>query len=361
MRVFQNSGTYPSYRLRLNKLSAKATSFNTARQIFLADRYGAPHFLKPVLEGADIAFFTNGDYASAQRLWASENGLRRDATLEDILLAQIESHRTEVFYNLDPMRFGDDFIKRLPGHVRRTIAWRAAPSAGGRFFQHDLVVNNFPSILHAYRKAGANTAYFSPAHDPAMDAFSANRDRPIDVLFVGTYSRHHLIRAQLLERVAALRREMRVVLHLNKSRFTTLAESPVGVFGPLKKFRRSSNVRAAAEGQIFGLDLLTALSNAKVVINGAIDMSGSERGNLRIWESLGCGAALVSDDGSYPIGMSPGNDFLTYSDNDSAINQIIKLVRNDDLRSEIARSGNAMIRSQFSKAIQWQAFLNLAS
>jgi hypothetical protein len=361
MRVFQNGGTLRSYRKRLKKLTANAATFKAARQVFLDDRFGAAHFLKPILDGDESAFFANGDEEYSQRLWAHENGLARTSTLDQILLAQIEDHRTEVFYNLDPMRFGDDFINRMPGHVRKTIAWRAAPSAGGRFFQHDLLVNNFPSILETYRQAGAKVAYFSPAHDPAMDEYAVNKDRPIDVLFVGTYSRHHFVRAQLLDCVSALRSEMSVALHLDKSRFTALAESPLGLLGPLKQFRRSKNIIATSEGPVFGRDLLRVLSAAKIVVNGAIDMAGSERGNLRIWEALGCGAALISDEGKYPNGMSPQKDFAVYANVDSAIGQIRTLSRDDGLRSQISGSGNDMIRALFSKQNQWKTFQELAA
>ena len=45
MRLFQNSGLYPSYLVRLNQLAAEASSFEERRRIFLDDRFGALHFL----------------------------------------------------------------------------------------------------------------------------------------------------------------------------------------------------------------------------------------------------------------------------------------------------------------------------
>ena len=133
MRLFQNSGLYPAYMTRLNGLAAGANTFAQRRQTFLADRFGASHFLKPVLDSEPEAFFTNGDDVTLQRLWAREHGLPNKASLEDILLAQIEEHRTEVLYNIDPTRYSSTFMNRLPGSVRRKIAWRAAPSPGADF------------------------------------------------------------------------------------------------------------------------------------------------------------------------------------------------------------------------------------
>ncbi len=109
----------------------------------------SPYFL-----GLKKVSFTNGTDFKLQQLWAAENGLPKNATKEEILLAQIESHRAEVFYNLDPINFPSSFVKRLPNCVRRTIAWRAAPSSLIHdFVEYDLVFNNFPSILRSLEQS----------------------------------------------------------------------------------------------------------------------------------------------------------------------------------------------------------------
>ena len=361
MRIFQNSSVYPSYRPRLRALTASAKSFDEAIAAFLDDRFGAPHFLRPVLNGSEEAFFTNGDDEVVQRVWADQNGLSSSASLEDILLAQIEDHRTEVFYNLDPMRYGDAFLARLPSSVRRKIAWRAAPSSGGAFLKHDLIVNNFPSLLDGFRNAGARAEYFTPAHDPAMDAYAARSERPIDVLFVGTFSRHHRTRVAMLETIASLRGEMAVVMCLDISRYTRLAETPLGWLGPLRKDRRNPDLRAVSRPPLFGRALLAMLASAKIVVNGAIDMAGQDRGNMRVWETMGCQAALVSDRGNYPPGMEDGIHFRTYGTAEELRGILTEMAADESATRQLATSGNAMIRSLYSKDAQWKRFVDLAS
>jgi hypothetical protein len=359
MRLFQNSGVYRAYRPRLARLTRNCRTFDEAIGAFLDDRFGAAHFLKPVLDRQADAFFANCDDERTQRLWAAENGLSRSASLDEILLAQIEHHRAEVFYNLDPMRCGDAFLKRLPGSVKRTIAWRAAPSGGGNFLGHDVIVNNFPSLLDGYRAQGACAEYFFPAHDPVMDEYGQSSDRPIDVLFIGTYSRHHSIRANMLEAIAKLRGRMKVVMHLDTSRYTRLAETPLGWIGPLRKDRRSRAIRAVAQPPVFGRDLLATIGRAKIVVNGAIDMAGRDRGNMRIWEALGCGAALVSDDGLYPPGFAEGRHFLGYGDASEVPSILLKLLTGKAHREEISEAGRDLIRSKYSKDAQWTRFVEL--
>lgn len=359
MRLFQNFGLYPAYVPRLRKLTEDCFSFVSQIEAFLGDRFGACHFLKPVLKRDAAAFFTNSDDEQLQRRWANEQGMRSNATLANILLAQIESHRTEVFYNLDPMRYQSDFVRSLPGCVKKAVAWRAAPSPGADFSAYDLVVCNFPTILEGYRQRGWHAEYFSPAHDPEMDAYASNTDRPIDVLFVGGYSRHHRQRAVILEAVASLRERLNIVFCLDRSRLTRLAESAPGYLLPLATHRRPSSIRAVSHAPVFGRDLYSMLSKAKIVLNGAVDMAGADRGNMRCFEAMGCGALMVSDQGVYPDAMVDGLSMLTYSDPDEAIRVITHALLDQARCAGVATFGWSSMRQHYSKQKQWQSFENL--
>jgi hypothetical protein len=361
MRIFQNSGLYPAYRERLLSLRKGVDGFANWISIFLTDRYGAAHFLKPALEGDPAAFFTNGDDEQAQRLWAEENGMSKGQTLESILLAQIEHHQADVFYNLDPLRYGSDFIRKLPGCVKKSFAWRAAPSPGADFDAYDLILCNFPGILKTYREKGWRAAYFSPAHDSVMNSFAARSHRPIDIVFVGSYSRHHSRRAAVLDAVAGLAQEFEVKFHLEVSRLTRLAESPIGVLPSLRRHRRPKSIREIAKGPVFGLDLYEALGSAKIVLNGAIDMAGSDRGNMRCFEAMGCGAVLVSDAGAYPAGMIDGQTVVTYGSPIEAVQRIRALLRNEASRSQIASNAHQAMKTFYSKSEQWKTFVSLVA
>ncbi|CAB3880917.1 glycosyltransferase [Achromobacter dolens] len=359
MRLFQNSGVYRAYFTRLHRLTRGLTSFNACRAAFLADRFNASHFLLPTLTGDESAFLTNGDDEQLQKMWAAEQGMSADADLGAILLAQIEHHRTEIFYNMDPMRYGSEFIRRLPGCVKHSIAWRAAPSAGGDFGAYDRIVCNFPAILQSYRDRGWKAAFFAPAHDPVMDRYASNTDRPIDILFVGGYSRHHRRRAEVLEKVAELSDRFQIRFHLDRSRLTKLAEAPWGHLLPLGKHRRPRAIRRMSEAPVFGLDLYQQLSRAKIVLNGAVDMAGEDRGNMRCFEAMGCGALMLSDAGRYPQGMQDGVNMLTYRDGDDAVRLAQDILAKPEALHRMAAAGHESVSTIYSKASQWRDFKNI--
>ena len=334
MRLFQNSGVPSSLLSR-----RQGASFKTQITRFLEQRYGALHFLAPVLSGEDTAFFTNGDDEVLQRTWAREMGMSGKVGLADVLLAQIESHRTEVFYNLDPIRYGSDFARKLPGCVRKTVAWRNIPTPLAYFGAYDVTVCNSPTLLKKYQGFGWRAAYFSPAHDPIMNQYAANNDRPIDLLFVGGYSRHHMRRAAALEAVASLRNTYRIEFCLARSRFTRLTESPLGYLAPVGKYRRPSHIRAVSSDPVYGRDLYSSISRAKIVLNGAIDMSGDDRGNMRCFESMGCRGLLLSDEGVYPAGMVGGRTLVTYQSPADLVVKLRELLQAPDVMMEHCPGG----------------------
>jgi hypothetical protein len=356
VRLFQNSRYYPSLRPKIRELTEGRSSFADKMRAFLDFREQAPHILLPVDQAAEWAFFTNGDDIDVQRVWAREHGLSPRVPLDAILKAQIEEHRADVFYNVDATGWGSDFIKSLPGCVRKVIAWHAAPFRNAPLADYDLVVCNFPSILARLKEEGCRPAYFFPAYDPELGPFAARRDRPVDVLFVGGYSRHHQQRAAILEAVARLEGEFKVVYHLDRSRLCRLAESPLGQFLPLAKHRRPTAIREVTREPVFGRDYYQVLSAAKIVLNGAIDMAGPDRGNMRCFEALGSGALLLSDQGIYPEGMTEGETIATYDSLQQAVERIRTFLADSGERTRIAQAGHEMISTRYSKEVQWKRF-----
>jgi hypothetical protein len=357
VRLFQNARYYPSLRPRIRELTRDCSTFADKINAFLNFRDSAAHILLPIDQRAEWAFFTNGDDRDIQQIWAREHGLSSRASLSDILKAQIENHRADVFYNLDATGWGADFIKKLPGCVKAVIAWHAAPLQNVSFSDYDLVVCNFPSILAAISEQGCRTEYFFPAYDPELEKFAARQNRPVDVLFVGGYSRHHKRRAAVLEAVAQLAGRYNISYHLDRSRLCRLAESQLGRFLPLARHRRPPAIRAITKAPIFGRDYYEALSAAKIVLNGSIDMAGADRGNMRCFEALGSESLLLSDDGDYPEGMEDGRTITTYNSPEQAVKQIETLLEEaSEKRLGVARAGHEMLSTRYSKQAQWKRF-----
>jgi len=355
MRLFQNNGL--SRGFRVHRTEKPYNDFIAGRDQFLDTRFTASHILWPVYSGNRDAFYTNGDDRRLQQQWAKEQGLR-SSDLELILLAQIEHHRADVFYNLDPMRYGSAFVKKLPGCVKKAICWRSAPSGNADLSGYDLVVSNFPSILDSWQRKGCKVAYFFPAHDPVMDQYCGIQAPTADLIFIGGFSRHHKNRASALQAAAAVP-GIKKQFHLEDSRVTRLINLLPFVPG-LSVYRHPPEIRSIREGPIYGRDSYLAMAGARITFNGAVDMAGSDRGNMRCFEATGCGSILLTDAGNYPEGFVDGETMVVYSGAEQISGLIDRILKNGTWAESLARAGAAMVRTLYSKENQWLRFQELA-
>lgn len=362
MRVFQVGNIYPAHLEHLKpRLAGWGTEVDT-NTVLLNDVPQA-QLLSLCLSNDPNGRLCFPQYEEGLRHWASHKGLPADTMPEDILLAQIEDHRSEVFYSINATHHSERFIRRMPACVRLKIGWLGSRIVGRTLPLFDAIVSNFPTLNARHRAQGLNVHYLTPSYEPQTDRFIETvSERPIDIFFAGTYSRHHTKRARLIEAFSNLAsdRETDVRLHLLNSRYTFLSErTPLGWVEPFRALRRPHSVRRIARPPLFGADMFKQLCSTKVVINMAIDIAGRDRGNMRCFEAMSAGAMMISDGGDYPEGFVSGQTHLTYQTIEEAITLIETSIGDPAASMEIGQRGASMLRNCYSKDQQWSDFVSL--
>lgn len=338
---------------------SECTSFSERRHAFLQDRYDATHILKPVYDRDPDCFFTVCDDPTLQLLWARENGLAA-SNLTDILLAQIEAFKPDVLYQLDPILFPSSFVRRLPGCVKKVVAWRAAPIGTADLTAYDVVLSNFETLNARWREKGLRTAWFAPSWDPEMAPYAANVDRPVDVFFTGSYARTtgHNDRLVMLDAVAQLSDSYRIDLRLMSRNWGRLADRPLIRWIPVP-IRLPQSLRATKRNPVYGREMYANLSRAKILLNPATDIAGDIRGNMRCWEALGCGACMLGSAGRYPDGFDAGANFESFTDAVDLVQKVKNLLADEPRRKAMAKNGAEMLARVWSKERQWHDFQSL--
>ena len=97
------------------------------------------------------------------------------------------------------------------------------------------------------------------------------------------------------------------------------------------------------------------------MLNGAIDMAGKDRGNMRCFEAMGCGALLVSDAGNYPLGMMAGETMEAYDSAEGARRMISQCLGDWPRSAGTAEQGRSQISNIYSKSLQWNHFTSLVA
>jgi spore maturation protein CgeB len=111
---------------------------------------------------------------------------------------------------------------------------------------------------------------------------------------------------------------------------------------------------------VFGRQLYELFGRSKIVLNGAIDMAGRDRGNMRCFEAIGCGALLVSDAGDYPDGMQQGLTIETYNSPQHAAEVVARCLDDWSKAARMADSARTEMAGIYSKSRQWRDFLAIA-
>ena len=104
-----------------------------------------------------------------------------------------------------------------------------------------------------------------------------------------------------------------------------------------------------------------AISQAKIVVNAYGNFNQHYKSNMRLFEAIGLGAFLISEEGNYPYGFEPGVDFYTYRDSAELIEQIERVLADWPAHAEIAARTRKKIMAIYSKERQWRDFQNFVS
>lgn len=369
MKVFQTAHTFAPFTNYLEQkyhISERDYSFAELQSIVIDEGFNAVHHLLPILNGdKENGFYTLWNYEPMQRRWAKENGCR-ETDLKAIQRAQIEAFDPDVFYTLSPIQYTPEEIRALPEKMIK-LSWFASPEKNNiDFSAYHARLTNLPTDVGT--ENGFRSLFFQLSDAPVFHQFSDQTHRPIDVLFFGQYMKDHFDKRNgYIHELIRLQEKhgfnLMLALMTNYEYEHLLPfKLPYALHEKFKVLRfPPKQVAEKAHAPLFGTSMLRTIGQAKIVFNCHVDIAGEHRVNMRIFEALGCGAHMLSDEGIYPDGLIPGTHFTTYKNIGDLEAKIVHLLANDKERTTIAQEGTTAIRALYSKEQQWQQFQKIAA
>ncbi|MEM9829424.1 MAG: glycosyltransferase [Bacteroidota bacterium] len=274
-----------------------------------------------------------------QERWAQENGfkVKNDWQLE-ILSQQIDEFKPDIFYTNNPDYFTRDIFKLLPSCKVKAI-WRAAPLTQSNELSHfDLGLSYGKVYLDLLEKYGVkNVEKKQFSCNPQTYVNIGKQKKEIDISFAGSYHRMFVERNQLLNRVFwKLFPQYKVNYYLS---------APRGRFG--RKYI-APFLYLVDRPPVYLHEFLKVISKSKIVFNRHSDMSKEYKGNMRVFETLGVGSFMLSDEGVYPEHLIPEEDFVTYSNEKDLIDKLKYYLKNEAEREDIAANGQRKLFKYYS-------------
>lgn len=288
--------------------------------------------------------------APLQLAWAREHGPRwiraaarvahpraRLAVLHAIAHAQVAAFAPDVVYVQDLWFFARPELDRLrrPGRlVAGQIASEPPPPERLRGF--DLLATSFPHYVERFRSLGVDSVYLPIAfHAPILDELPGDpgQERPHGAVFAGGVDpRVHPAGTALIERLCA----------------AGLLE--VWGYGA-DALQPGSPILGRHHGEAWGLDMYRVLAGARIVVNRHIEAAEGFANNMRLFETTGMGALLLTEDAPN-LGelFTPGEEVETYGSESELVEKLRHYAAHPDEARRIAASGQCRTLAEHTYA-----------
>jgi len=365
MKVYQCIRAYDLYIPAFeSKYGIKDNNYSFAelRNLLIKDGFAATYILKPAFDGNEKDFFfTLWNYKTLQFKWAEENGLKTNS-LDEIKLAQIEEFKPDVFYNFSPHHDKKGIQEILNKKELIKVCWDAVISHNPKFHEkYNLRVTLFEPYVKFWNQHGYNSFLLPPAFPISWENLNENK-KDIDILFYGQlndyfFSERNLILKELIRYTK--KKNYNFKLHLQ---FPNQKNPLINIWG-IRKYMRwlppaPKIITHNASAPIYGNQLYETIAKSKIVINAFTNYNGLFKDNMRNYESIGCGAFLISEDGIYPQHFIPNIDFYTYRSTSELFNKIEQVLSLPDQGLEMANKTKEKLKQIYTKENQWINFVN---
>lgn len=273
------------------------------------------------LQGAlDIGFSTSTAYArglrdagwdsevvianslTLQSLWAREHGIRapwapawgygnhlarvpvardilhRVPHVQGTLLRQVELMKPDVVYVHDINLIPPRLVAELKKHTGLIVGEHASPLPPKSFVTaYDLLVSALPSIVDLARQWGVDAEWIPLGFDDRWSTSTPAAGRPIDAIFVGSFTRLQPTTAPLLRAIAG-------------------AVPGLEIYGQADpKVLAQTGLAPYHRGPAWGQGMFELLGRSKLVVNRHGSIAGDYAVNMRMYEATGSGAGLITE------------------------------------------------------------------
>jgi len=212
------------------------------------------------------------------RLPVARSVLHRLPHVQGTLLRQVQLLRPDVVYVHDINLIPPRMVRELRRSTGIVVGEHASPLPPRSFVQsYDLLVSALPAIVERARQWGVDAEWIPLGYDDRWVTRSRASERPIDAIFVGSFTRLQPTTAPLLRAVGA-------------------AVPGLEIYGQAdQRVLEQAGLAQYHRGPAWGREMYELLGRSKIVVNRHGSIAGDSAVNMRMYEATGSGAALVTE------------------------------------------------------------------
>ena len=360
----------------------KNQSYLLQHRALIDDGFGSSDFWTNAL--TELNYETTDIIANAEFLqtsWASQNNFSFDENdwMFEIAAAQIKSFRPDVLLVADYSTFTADFLKNIRREcpsIRLILGWCGAPYQDSSVFREwDIALSCVPEMAADFRAKGIRSHHVNHAFAPRiLNQLDLKSQPNSDFGFIGSIlkqNQFHIERERLLLKLVEFtdlqiwsdmklpsfkqrrnifaRRQAHNVIHAVRN--AGISEKLLNSLPVVRKiaawksppiFENAVDERIARRTRrpLFGLEMFQQLRDFRVAFNNHIDISPVSASNMRLFETTGVGACLLTD---WKENLSdlfePDKEVLTYRSAEECVEKVKYILEHENERREIAAAG----------------------
>ncbi len=248
--------------------------------------------------------------------------LGRSSWVDQIVLSQIDEYQPDVVYLQDLSILTPKTLQSIKAKGILLVGQIASPLPSvANLKEFALILTSFPHYVKHFHELGIDSEYFKIGFESRLlDKVKTNK-RIYDVSFIGSFSPYHLAGTKILESLAS--------------------RIPIHVWGQgLEFLSPNSPLRKHYHGEAWGSEMYKILGASKIVINRHISSSANYANNMRLYESTGMGAMLITD-AKDNLGelFTQGKEVVAYHGSQDLVSLIQYYLAHPRLRQKIATAG----------------------
>lgn len=210
-----------------------------------------------------------------QKRWAKDFSVHK-MSLTEIMIEQIKMLKPDVIYSQGVWVINQEVHDAVRPHVKIITGQVGFPLDNYAAPFYDVLFTTLPENVKKFEDAGTPAHYVPLAFDPRALDFEIVYTR-YPLTFVGNITGNHTRRRELLEVISDHRR--------------------IDCWGNgYEELSQKDNIHY--HGEAWGKDMFAIMRNSEMTLNCHIDSIFPYVGNMRMFEAIGCGALLFTDDGA---------------------------------------------------------------
>jgi len=266
----------------------------------------------------------------------------RPKWVQEIALEQIKRAKADIVYVQDLSILNPETLLEVKKYCHLLVGQIACPLPSAINLKcFDLILTSFPHYVDYLKKSGIKSEYFKLAFEPRVLKRVGKRERTYDVSFVGSFSYFHRSGTRLLEDVAK--------------------KIPINIWGQgLNMYYFFSPLRKNYHGEIWGLSMYEILAQSKIVINRHISVARDDANNMRLYESTGMGAMLITDEKKNISELfEVGKEVETYKGASDLLEKIQYYLTHEKEREKIAKAGQLRTLNEYNYYIRMKELVKI--